>query len=290
MRPISSRSRGIGLRQEHLDALCSGPVRPGIDFLELAPENWMAIGGAKRAQLHQLAERYPLVAHGLSLSLGDCQPLNRTLLSQIRTFLDEFGIEIYSEHLSFSRDQQGYLYELLPVPRQWENIPYLAERIAQVQDALARPLVLENISYYHGYDHEMPEEDFLAELVARSGCELLLDINNVFVNSRNHGYCPKRMIAGLPGSAIRYFHIAGHLEESDGTLLGTYLLDTHGKPVCEAVVALARYTVQTHGLRPLLLERDHHLPSLPELEAELAWVHGACCEALDHQVREVRYG
>lgn len=208
MRPISSRSRGIGLRQEHLDALCSGTIRPGIDFLELAPENWMAIGGAKRAQLHQLAERYPLVAHGLSLSLGDCQPLNRTLLGQIRTFLDEFGIEIYSEHLSFSRDEQGYLYELLPVPRQWENIPYLAERIEQVQEALARPLVLENISYYHGYGHEMPEENFLAELVARSGCELLLDINNVFVNSRNHGYCPKRMSAGLPGSAIRYFHIA----------------------------------------------------------------------------------
>lgn len=163
--------------------------------------------------------------------------------------------------------------------------PHLAERIAQVQEALARPLVLENISYYHGYDHEMPEEDFLAELVARSGCELLLDINNVFVNSRNHGYCPKRMIAGLPGSAIRYFHIAGHLEEADGTLL-----DTHGKPVCEEVVALARYTVQTHGLRPLLLERDHHLPPLAELEAELARVHGACCEAIDSQVREVRYG
>ncbi len=148
------------------------------------------------------------------------------MLGQIRTFLDEFGIGIYSEHLSFSRDQQGYLYELLPVPRQWENIPYLAERIEQVQEALARPLVLENISYYHGYDHEMPEEDFLAELVARSGCELLLDINNVFVNSRNHGYCPKRMIAGLPSHAIRYFHIAGHLEGADGTLL-----DTHGKPV-----------------------------------------------------------
>lgn len=283
MRPISSRSRGIGLRQEHLDALCSGPICPGIDFLELAPENWMAIGGAKRAQLHQLAERYPLVAHGLSLSLGDCQPLNVTLLGQIRAFLDEFGIEIYSEHLSFSRDARGYLYELLPVPRQWENLSYLADRIQQVQDALARPLVLENISYYHGYEHEMAEEDFLAELVARSGCELLLDINNVFVNSRNHGYCPKRMIAGLPGSAIRYFHIAGHLEEADGTLL-----DTHGHPVCEAVVALARYTVQTHGLRPLLLERDHRLPPLAELEAELVRVHQACSEAAAHPAgREV---
>ncbi len=201
MRPISASSRGVGLRQEHLAQLCAVPARPGIDFLELAPENWMAIGGARREQLQQIAARYPLVAHGLSLSLGDCQPLNMTLLGQIRAFLDEFGIEIYSEHLSFSRDARGYLYELLPVPRQWENLPYLAERIRQVQDALARPLVLENISYYHGYEHEMAEEAFLTELVARSGCELLLDINNVFVNSRNHGYCPERMIAGLPGQA-----------------------------------------------------------------------------------------
>ncbi|CAD7490750.1 DUF692 domain-containing protein [Aeromonas dhakensis] len=283
MRPISASSRGVGLRQEHLAQLCAVPARPGIDFLELAPENWMAIGGARREQLQQIAARYPLVAHGLSLSLGDCQPLNMTLLGQIRAFLDEFGIEIYSEHLSFSRDARGYLYELLPVPRQWENLPYLAERIRQVQDALARPLVLENISYYHGYEHEMAEEAFLTELVARSGCELLLDINNVFVNSRNHGYCPERMIAGLPGQAIRYFHIAGHLEEADGTLL-----DTHGRPVCEEVVALARYTVQTHGLRPLLLERDHHLPPLPVLEAELARVHQACCEVMAHPAgREV---
>lgn len=283
MRPISASSRGVGLRQEHLAQLCTAPARPGIDFLELAPENWMAIGGARREQLQQIAARYPLVAHGLSLSLGDCQPLNMTLLGQIRTFLDEFGIDIYSEHLSFSRDARGYLYELLPVPRQWENLPYLADRIRQVQDALARPLVLENISYYHGYEHEMAEEAFLTELVARSGCELLLDINNVFVNSRNHGYCPERMIAGLPSQAIRYFHIAGHLEEADGTLL-----DTHGRPVCEEVVALARYTVQTHGLRPLLLERDHHLPPLPVLEAELARVHQACCEATAHPAgREV---
>ncbi|MEL3928565.1 DUF692 domain-containing protein [Aeromonas enteropelogenes] len=276
MRSISFHSRGIGLRQEHLTQLCEEPAHPSIDFLELAPENWMAIGGAKREQLHQIAERYPLVAHGLSLSLGDCQPLNHTLLGQIRAFLDEFAIDIYSEHLSFSRDAQGYLYELLPIPRQWENIPYLAARITQVQDVLARPLVLENISSYYNYDHEMTEEDFLAELVARSGCELLLDINNVYVNSRNHDYCPKRMIAGLPGSAIRYFHIAGHLKERDGTLL-----DTHGRPVCDAVVALARYTVETHGLRPLLLERDHYLPPLAELEAELSWIHEACCQVAD---------
>lgn len=123
MRPISASSRGVGLRREHLAQLCAAPARPGIDFLELAPENWMAIGGAGREQLQQIAARYPLVAHGLSLSLGDCQPLNMTLLGQIRTFLDEFGIDIYSEHLSFSRDARGYLYELLPVPRQWENLP-----------------------------------------------------------------------------------------------------------------------------------------------------------------------
>ncbi|MBZ6074433.1 DUF692 domain-containing protein [Aeromonas schubertii] len=278
MRELSPFCRGIGVRPEHLAQLCEEPARPGIDFVELAPENWMAMGGAKRDQLYRIAERYPLVAHGLSLSIGECRPLNRQLIAGIRAFLDEFAIDIYSEHLSFSRDGQGYLYELLPVPRRWENIPYLADRIARVQDALARPLVLENISYYHTYEGEVPEAAFLSELVAQSGCELLLDINNVYVNSRNHGYCPKQMIADLPGRAIRYFHVAGHREEEGGLLL-----DTHGMPVCEGVLDLARFTVSTHGMRSLLLERDHHLPPLAELEAELSRVHRACREAVDPQ-------
>ncbi len=268
MRTISSASKGIGLRSEHVELLCQLPAHPDIDFLELAPENWMNIGGAKREQLHTLAGRYPIVAHGLSLSIGDCQPLNEMFVRQIGTFLDELNIEIYSEHLSFSRDDQGYLYELLPVPRYQENIPYLVSRIQRVQDMLQRPVTLENISFYESYGNEMPEGDFLAEIVAKSGCNLLVDINNIFVNGSNHGYCPYDMVRALPGEAIRYFHIAGHLQKREG-----FLLDTHGKPVPQEVIDLACYAVSIHGSRPLLLERDHNVPSLSVLTEELRQIH-----------------
>ncbi|ENM5757629.1 DUF692 domain-containing protein [Vibrio mimicus] len=264
MRTITNTSKGIGLRSEHVDLLCQLREHPDIDFLELAPENWMNIGGLKREQLKQITQYYPLIAHGLSLSIGDCQPLNKALVKNIATFLDEFNIDVYSEHLSFSRDEQGYLYELLPIPRYRENIAYLVERIECVQDILQRPLVLENISYYHTYGNEIPEGEFIAEIVDRSGCQLLLDINNVYVNSRNHGYCPFKMLATLPSEAICYYHIAGHLKESE-----YFLLDTHGKPVQKDVVDLARYAYFQHGSHPLLLERDNHVPPLLVLTEEL---------------------
>lgn len=269
MRTITDTSKGIGLRSEHVDLLCQLPEHPDIDFLELAPENWMNIGGLKREQLQDIAQYYPLVAHGLSLSIGDCQPLNESFVRDVARFLDEFNIDIYSEHLSFSRDNQGYLYELLPIPRHKENIPYLVERIQRVQDIIQRPLALENISYYHDYGHEMPEGEFVAEVSDRSGCELLIDINNVFVNSRNHHFCPYDMLSTLPSDAIRYYHIAGHLKERDD-----FLLDTHGKPVPDEVIDLARYTYSVHGSKPLLLERDHNVPSLLVLAEELRSIHG----------------
>ncbi len=268
MRTINRTSKGLGLRSEHVELLCQLPVHPDIDFLELSPENWMNMGGTKREQLQTLASRYPIVAHGLSLSIGDCQPLNEIFVRQIGKFLDEFGIEIYSEHLSFSRDDQGYLYELLPVPRYQENIPYLVSRIRWVQDLLQRPIALENISFYKNYGNEMPEGDFLAEIVDKSGCHLLVDINNFFVNGQNHGYCPYDMVRNLPGEAMCYFHIAGHVQKNDG-----FLLDTHGKPVPQEVIDLARYTVSIHGSRPLLLERDHNVPSLGSLTEELRQIH-----------------
>ncbi len=265
---INSNSKGIGLRQEHIDALCELPKHPDIDFLELAPENWMNIGGARREQLQEIASKYPLVAHGLSLSIGDCLPLNETFVQQVARFLEEFRIDIYSDHLSFSRDSQGYLYELLPVPRYKENIPFLAERIMRVQQIIQRPLVLENISYYHDYQDEMPEGEFIAEIVKRSGCELLVDINNAFVNSRNHGFDAKEMLRTLPSDAIRYYHIAGHLEESDH-----FLLDTHGKQVQQSVIELAQETIAIHGSKPLLLERDNNVPPLLVLTEELREIH-----------------
>lgn len=268
MRAIDRTSKGIGLRSEHVDLLCQLPDHPGIDFLELAPENWMNMGGLKREQLQQIAKHYPLVAHGLSLSIGDGQPLNKAFVKKVAAFLDEFNIEIYSEHLSFSRDAQGYLYELLPIPRYKESIAYLVDRIHCVQDIVQRPLVLENISYYHSYGKEIPEGEFIAEIVERSGCQLLIDINNVYVNSRNHNYCPFDMLATLPSEAIGYYHIAGHLKEREG-----FLLDTHGKPVQQEVIDLARYAYALQGSRPLLLERDHHLPPLVVLTEELRTIH-----------------
>ncbi|MDK9735837.1 DUF692 domain-containing protein [Vibrio sp. D404a] len=271
---IQNSDKGIGLRSEHIDVLRSSPKHPDIDFLELAPENWMNLGGLKREQLQDISKTYPLIAHGLSLSIGDCQPLNTQFVRQVGRFLDELNIDIYSEHLSFSRDSQGYLYELLPVPRRPENIGYLADRIMQVQDIIQRPLVMENISYYHNYGNEMPEGEFIAEIAERSGCELLLDINNLYVNSQNHHFDPKEMLKALPSDAIRYYHIAGHLVERDDSVEGNKsLLDTHGMEVQQAVIDLARYTYAMHGCKPMLLERDNNIPPLVVLTEELRAVH-----------------
>lgn len=274
VRTIQNTDKGIGLRSEHIELLARSPKHPDIDFLELAPENWMSLGGLKREQLQDISKIYPLIAHGLSLSIGDCQPLNTKFVRQVGQFLDELNIEVYSEHLSFSRDNQGYLYELLPVPRRAENIGYLADRIKQVQDIIQRSLVMENISYYHNYGDEMPEGEFIAEIANRSGCELLVDINNLYVNSQNHHFDAAEMLEALPSDAIRYYHIAGHLVESDKSVKGNKsLLDTHGMSVQQAVIELARYTFSIHGSKPLLLERDNNVPPLVVLTEELRDVH-----------------
>ncbi|MGF1779697.1 DUF692 domain-containing protein [Vibrio nomapromontoriensis] len=277
MRTITSTSKGIGLRMEHIDILSEMPKHPDIDFLELAPENWMNIGGEKRERLNEIAQKYPLIAHGLSLSIGDCLPLNEAFLKDIGHFLNEFHIEIYSDHLCYSRDSQGYLYDLLPVPRMEENIAYLTPRIKRVQDLLERTLVLENISFYHRYPNEMPEGEFFSELITQSGCQMLLDINNVYVNSVNHNHCPYEMLRTLPSDAIRYYHIAGHLQQDDNSLL-----DTHGKPVPECVRELAHYAFNLHGNKPLLLERDHNVPPLVVLTEELRDIHREV-KASEHQ-------
>lgn len=263
MRAITAASQGIGLRSEHLTEFYGQPRRKEIDFLELAPDNWMGLGGERRKILDDLAGRYPLVAHGLNLSIGDPLPLNLDYLHKIKAFLDEYKIEIYSDHLSFSRDEKGYLYDLLPIPRFTENIDYLVGRIHQVQDILDRPLVLENISWYHRYEGEMPEIEFWLSVLEKSQCEMLLDINNVYVNAQNHSYDALHYIHALPGNQIRYYHIAGHLKTDDG------LLDTHGMPVEENVLNLARQVIDCHGDRPLLLERDNNVPGLDTLCREL---------------------
>ncbi|HEQ1857943.1 TPA: DUF692 domain-containing protein [Providencia alcalifaciens] len=263
MRTITSHSVGIGLRSEHIAQLMAQPPHPSIDFLELAPDNWMNIGGLKKEQLADIAQKYPLIAHGLCLSIGDITPLNLDYIHHIRTFLDEYHIDIYSDHLCFSRDPQGYLYDLLPIPHYADCLPYLAQRIEQVQDLLGRQLVLENISAYHRYHGEMPEYEFWGELLHLSGCAMLLDINNVYVNAINHGSDPIEFIRNIPSKSIRYYHIAGHLKTDNR------LLDTHGMPVSPQVLDLAQTTLRLHGSRPLLLERDNNVPPLEILCKEL---------------------
>jgi len=272
---MKPHSKGVGLRQEFAAHLCSEPKLDCIDFLELAPENWMGLGGRKRAQLDLIADKYPLVAHGLSLSIADTQPLNRAFIKEVGRFLDEYGIDVYSEHLSFSRDGLGYLCDLLPSPRYAEHIHYLAERIKIVHDLLSRQIVLENISYYYNYPGQISVGDFFAELVEQSGCGILLDINNVYVNSQNHHDDALSSINGMPSSAIVYYHIAGHLKQPDGLLL-----DTHGTSVIAPVVQLGQQIMALHGEKPLLLERDNNVPPLAELSQELCRIDSAIRESV----------
>lgn len=276
MREISADGAGIGLRSEHIATLLQQPCRQDIDFLELAPDNWMNLGGAKREQLTDIRKKYPLLAHGLSLSIGDACPLNEEYMHDIRRFLDEYHIDIYSDHLCFSRDAQGYFHDLLPIPGFRAVLPYLAARIEQVQNIVGRQLVLENISSYHRYAGEMPEAEFWGELLHLSGCGMLLDINNVYVNACNHGFDAFDYIRSIPSSSVVYYHIAGHLE------YGEFRLDTHGMPVIEEVLALAKQTVEFHGARPLLLERDNNVPPLDALCAELTQIREYLSQGSTH--------
>ncbi len=265
---LTSSSRGVGLRAPHVAELCSGTRREDIDFLELAPENWMDAGGRRRERLDAIASRYPLVAHGLSLSVAGVCPLDYGFLDSVKNFLDDYGIAVYSEHLCLTRDSQGYLYDLIPVPRHERNLDYFADRVRRVQDRLQRVLVLENITSYHSWAGEMQEGEFFARLVEKSGCELLLDANNLYVNSKNRGLDPMEHVRSLPGRSIRYMHVAGHYLSEEGLYM-----DSHGCEVPEAVLSLARAVFDHHGPRPVLLERDNNIPSLNTLCAELKYIH-----------------
>lgn len=263
MRKIDISAVGLGLRSEHINNFLNTSQRWDIDFLELAPDNWMNVGGVKKEYLEEISKRYPLIAHSLSLSIGDILPLNISYIKDVRRFLEDYQISIYSDHLCFSRDQQGYLYDLLPIPYFSNVLPYISDRVIQVQDILGRQLVLENISSYHRYGGEMPEHEFWGELLHRTGCGMLLDINNVYVNAFNHKFDPVQYIKSLNSSSIVYYHIAGHLETRQ------FRLDTHGMPVIQDVLELAKKTIEVHGVRPVILERDNNIPPLDELCSEL---------------------
>ncbi|QSX33317.1 DUF692 domain-containing protein [Shewanella avicenniae] len=267
---------GLGLRRSMMEQVLQSNERP--DFWEIAPENWLKLGGKYAKQLNQIAAEQPLLCHGLSLSIGGPEPLDMTLLQQIRTFMAQHGIEQYSEHLSYC-DAAGHLYDLLPIPFTAGAIDHLVSRIHQVQEFLQQPLILENSSYYLMPGAEMSELEFIIEVQRRSGCELLLDVNNAYVNGHNHGYDARAFIAALPSQAIRYLHIAGHLQEDDGLII-----DTHGAEVIDSVWQLLAHTYQVHGVKPTLLERDFNIPPYAELLQEYRYL-----KQLQQQAQELAH-
>ena len=253
---------GLGLRRSIISALQDN-IPASVGFFEVAPENWIGIGGRLGKQLRRVSERVPLIAHGLSLSVGGIEPLDSDLIYNIKAFLAHHQSPIYSEHLSFTNDG-GQLYDLLPLPFTAESVRHTAARIRQVQDMLERRIALENVSYYLTPCQEMSEVDFITAVLEEADCDLLLDVNNVYVNSVNHRYDAFEFIKQMPAERIVYIHMAGHYVEEDGLII-----DTHGAEVIDPVWSLLDKTYRTIGQRPTLLERDFNLPSLELLLKEV---------------------
>ena len=264
MKPLRVASVGLGFRQELIPAL-KNHIPAVIDFFEIAPENWIELGGRYERDLRAFTERYPFVCHGLSLSIGSPAPLNETLLHSIRRFLDQHEIVLYTEHLSYCSDDRGYLYDLLPVPFTEEAVKYVAARVRRTQDILERRIALENVSFYvQAPVTDMSEIEFIRGVLTEADCDLHLDVNNVYVNSVNHGYDPVEFIRAMPTERIVYMHIAGHHNEARNLII-----DTHAAEVIDPVWALLDQTYQIHGVRPTLLERDFNIPPLDELAREI---------------------
>lgn len=256
------RGVGLGLRRPLIERMREDP--PELGFLELAPENWIGLGGRHARRLAWAAERYPLILHGLSLSLGGPGALDEQLLRDVKGFMDRYGIELYSEHLSYCADD-AQLYDLMPIPFTDDAVRHVAERIRRVEEIIERPFTIENVSYYAPLATEMSELEFLNAVLEEADCGLLLDVNNIVVNAINHRYDPEAFLAAIPAERVVYLHLAGHHEEAEDLRV-----DTHGAPVADPVWSLLAQTYGRFGPVPTLLERDFDFPPLAELLAEVA--------------------
>jgi uncharacterized protein (UPF0276 family) len=256
---------GLGLRRALLTELLSAPSGD-FDFLEAAPENWVGIGGVHGKALEACAERYPLYCHGLSLSLGGIAPLDEDWLREISAFLDHHQVPLYSEHLSYCTDD-AHLYDLLPLPFTEEAVHHVAGRIRRVQDILGRRLAVENVSYYAAPRQDMDEVAFTNAVLCEADCDLLLDVNNVYVNSVNHRFDPVVFLDTLDTRRVVAYHVAGHYDEAVDLKI-----DTHGAPVKPAVWSLLRHAYARFGVGPTVLERDFNFPPYAELLMELQHV------------------
>lgn len=265
---------GLGFRRELIAALKEG-VPDAIDFFEIAPENWAGMGGRSARDLRHFTERHAFVCHGLSLSLGGPGPLDEALLRRIKSFMAEHGIGLYTEHLSWCADS-SHLYELLPIPCSEEAVRWTAARIRQAQDILGGRIGIENASTYitpPGAD--MSEAEFISAVVGEADCLLHLDVNNIYVNSRNFGFDALEFLSALPLERTCYIHVAGHYVEPDGLLI-----DTHGAAVIDPVWSLlaAAYR-RIGGAVPTCLERDFNIPDLAQLTVEVGQIAGLQAQA-----------
>ncbi len=253
---------GLGLRREMLDELLEH-VPKQIDFLEVAPENWLKLGGRFKKQFKTLTDANNFVCHGLSLSIGSPEPLDIEFIKSLKVFFDQHNIKMFSEHLSYCSGQ-GHMYDLMPIPFTKEAIAHVVPRIKQVQDILERPVAMENVSYYGAPGQELTELEFTTEILEQADCKLLLDVNNIYVNSINHGYDANTFLAGLPTKRIAYGHVAGHYNEANDLIV-----DTHGADVIDPVWELLDKAYKVHGVFPTLLERDFNIPEINVLTKEL---------------------
>lgn len=252
--------------------------------MEVAPENWLGAGGRLGRAFEQIAERVPLACHGLLLNLGGPDPLDVDFLKRLKPFLDRHKVRCYSDHLSFC-GERGLLYELLPIPFTEEAVRHTAGRIRQVQDVLERPLAIENASYYCTLAQDLSESGFINAVLAEADCRLLLDVNNVYVNSQNHGYDPVAFLRSLPGERIAYAHIAGHLRPEEGLII-----DTHGTPVVDPVWQLLETAFELFGVFPCLLERDENIPELEVVLDEVRHIASLQARSRAGQSREAAHG
>lgn len=269
---------GLGLRTDHYRDFLAH--KPAVDWLEIISENYMVPGGQPLKKLDLIRRDYPMVMHGVSLSIGSTDPLNYEYLRDLKALAERIQPGWISDHLCFTGVDHRNLHDLLPLPYTTGTLDHLCERIAQVQDYLGRPLTLENVSSYVAFAaDEMSEWEFIAELVRRTDCWILLDVNNVYVSAVNHGFDPETFIDAMPAHRVRQIHLAGHEN------CGDYIIDTHDHPICQGVFDLYRYTLERIGFVPTMIERDDNIPPLADLMEELAVVRSRAEQALSRKSR-----
>jgi uncharacterized protein len=265
--PSTFSGYGLGLRKEHYGDFLDTDVP--VDFVEVISENFMVDGGQPRHILRQVRERHPVALHGVSMSIGSVGELDRDYLQRLRTLADEIQPLFVSDHLSWSRAGRFNSHDLLPLPYTAEALDVVCRHIDQAQEALGRAMLFENPSSYIAFaEGTMPEWEFLAQMTRRTGCGLLLDINNIYVSARNHGLDAHAFLRGIPAERVRQIHLAGHTD------VGDILIDTHDQPVCDDVWSLYAEAMSLLGPVATMIERDDAIPPLADLLDELAIARG----------------